>query len=118
MLHGTQTYFLERARSARRTSLTTLLVALALLGAQGLLSLPPVRHRLARIDPQRFGFEGPDRYVRRILLESIGPLRLATGRTESTPIQYFPGTLDEIGFYTSALSAVQASAHYTTGTAG
>jgi len=80
MLHGTQAYFVERARCARRTSLANLLVALALLGAQGLLSLPPVRHRLAQIDPQRFGLEGPERYVRRILLESLGPLQLRTGQ--------------------------------------
>jgi hypothetical protein len=53
-----------------------------------------------------------------IAANTVRPLRFAAGRTESTPIQYFPGTLDEIGFYTSALSAVQASAHYTTGTAG
>ena len=80
MLHGTQAYFVERARCARRTSLASLLVALALLGAQGLLSLPAVRHRLAQIDPQRFGLEGPERYVRRILLESLGPLQLRTGQ--------------------------------------
>ena len=80
MLHGTQGYFLERARCARRNSLASLLVALALLATQELLSMPPVRHRLARIDPQRFGLEGPERYVRRILLESIGPLRIQSGR--------------------------------------
>jgi hypothetical protein len=46
------------------------------------------------------------------------PLRFAAGRTESTPVQYFPGTLDEIGFYKTALSAARVNAHYTTGKTG
>jgi hypothetical protein len=46
------------------------------------------------------------------------PLRFAAGRTESTPIQFFPGTLDEIGFYNTALSATRVNAHHTTGKTG
>ena len=80
MLHGIHSYYAERARFERRTSLAILVVALVLLGGEWLLGYPPVRKRVAVIDPQRFGFEGPERYVRRILLESLGPLRLDTGR--------------------------------------
>jgi sulfur relay (sulfurtransferase) complex TusBCD TusD component (DsrE family) len=54
----------------------------------------------------------------KVVANNSRPLRLAAGRTESTPIQYFPGTLDEIGFYNTALSAARVSAHYTTGTTG
>lgn len=78
MLHGIQQFHLERARFERRVSLTTIAVALTMLGALWLVSLPAVRHRLP-LDAERFGFEGQDNYVRRIILESAGPLQLAAG---------------------------------------
>jgi trimeric autotransporter adhesin len=45
-------------------------------------------------------------------------LRVAAGRTEGTPAAYFPGTLDDIAVYNTALSATRVTAHYTTGTTG
>jgi hypothetical protein len=54
----------------------------------------------------------------KVVTNKVRPLRLGAGRTESTPNQYFPGTLDEIGIYHTALAAVRVSAHYTRGTTG
>jgi len=79
MLHGVQVFYSERARFARRVSLTTLGVALGFLGVFGLLLFPSIRHALHPLHLERFGFEGPDQYVRRILIESIGPLRMDPG---------------------------------------
>ena len=80
MLYGTDEFFLERTRFERRVSLTSIAVSLALLGVLGLMCLPPVRQRL-RLDAEHFGFEGREQYVRRIILESAGPLNLAAGPT-------------------------------------
>ena len=45
------------------------------------------------------------------------PLRIAAGRTEDTPAQYFlPGRVDEVAVYGSALSAARVQAHYDAGT--
>jgi hypothetical protein len=49
---------------------------------------------------------------------TVRPLRLGAGATEGNPIQYFPGTLDEVGVYNTALSPDRVSAHYTRGTSG
>ena len=78
MLHGTHQYYLERARFERRLTLTTIAVSLTLLGALWLVSQPAVRRRLT-LDAERFGFEGRDNYVRRIVIESAGPLNLTAG---------------------------------------
>src|SRR4051812_46958939 len=69
MQHGTQEYFLERARFTRRTSLLTMAVGCVFLAAVGLAFVPPVRRAL-NAGLMRFGFEGQDQYVRRILLET------------------------------------------------
>jgi TonB family protein len=79
MLHGSHQFYLERARFERRLSLITVTVSLALLGAVWLAGLPEVRRRLP-IDAERFGFEGRENYVRRIILESAGPLNTTAGR--------------------------------------
>ena len=79
MLHGVGNYFDERARFERRVSIFTLGVALAFLGGIGVLMLPAIRARLGPLHPERFGFEGPDQFVRRILFEQIGPLQLHPG---------------------------------------
>ncbi len=79
MLHGVDYYFDERARFQRRVSLFTLGVALAFLGGFSLLLVPAIRARLRPLHPERFGFEGPDQFVRRILFEQIGPLQLHPG---------------------------------------
>ncbi|HET9325707.1 MAG TPA: energy transducer TonB [Candidatus Eisenbacteria bacterium] len=71
MVHGTVGYFHERARCARRSSLITL--GLSLL-ALGLLIMPATQRGARRLtkDSARFGFEGPEQYVRRITLEHRG----------------------------------------------
>jgi len=79
MLHGIHEFYLERTRFERRLLLTTIGVSLTLLGALWLASLPAVRHRLP-LDVERFGFEGRDQYVRRIILEAAGPLNLNAPR--------------------------------------
>jgi TonB family protein len=79
MLHGAQQFYLERARFERRLSLITVTVSTALLGVLWLAGLPEVRRRVP-INAVRFGFEGRDNYVRRIILESAGPLNTAAGR--------------------------------------
>jgi TonB family protein len=75
MLHGIHEFYLERARFERRLALTTIAVSLMLLGALWLASLPAVRRRIP-IEVERFGFEGRDQFVRRIMLETAGPLNL------------------------------------------
>ncbi len=70
MVHGTDEYFVERARCSRRSSLISL--ALSLFGL-GLLAFPaPSLVRRVANDTARFGFEGPEQYVRRITLEHRG----------------------------------------------
>ena len=69
MAHGTQSYFAERARNARRLSLIAAVSGLALLASLGLSRLPPFRGMVDAVNnPVRFGFEGPEQYVRRITL--------------------------------------------------
>lgn len=75
MVHGIHEFYLERDRFERRLAITTIGVSLMLLGTLGLASLPAVRHRLP-LDVERFGFEGRDQFVQRIILEAEGPLNL------------------------------------------
>lgn len=67
MAHGSQSHFAERARNARRLSLTAAATGLALFAALGLGRVPAIQRVIN--DPVRFGFEGPEQYVRRITLE-------------------------------------------------
>jgi TonB family protein len=69
MVHGTAGYFDERARFARRVSLLTLAVSLCGAGLLVALRVPQVRRALP--DSTRFGFEGPEQYVRRITLDQF-----------------------------------------------
>ncbi len=69
MVHGISGYFLERARSSRRLALLTLGVSLAALGMLGLAHTPPLRNAI--LSTERFGFEGPEQYVRRITLQQV-----------------------------------------------
>ncbi|TMQ73403.1 MAG: TonB family protein [Candidatus Eisenbacteria bacterium] len=70
MVHGTAGFFLERARCARRSSLISLASSLVVLG---LLVLPaPKAVRRLATNTMRFGFEGPEQYIRRITLENRG----------------------------------------------
>jgi TonB family protein len=79
MPHGSQHYFLERARFERRLSLVTSGVSLLLVALQAALLIPALRRGLDEAvlrrlpGVHRFGFEGPDQYVRRIFLETSGP---------------------------------------------
>jgi len=69
MAHGIDSFFAERARNARRLSLLSAALGLGVLASLGLGRLPPVRRILD--DPTRFGFEGPEQYVKRITLENL-----------------------------------------------
>jgi TonB family protein len=86
MSHGVEHYFRERARNDRRVSLVTLSVSLVLWVIQMVLLVPPVQRALKEqilegpLSPRRFGFEGPDQYVRRITLETLGPPGPRPGR--------------------------------------
>jgi len=42
------------------------------------------------------------------------PLRLGAGRTEGAADYYFPGRIDEIALYNTALSATRIQTHYQT----
>jgi TonB family protein len=73
MHHGTEGFFVELARNMRRLSSITF--ALSVLMASVLLALQvPVIRKVVRdrLPPEvlRFGFEGQEQYVRRILLET------------------------------------------------
>ena len=71
MIHGVTGYFHERERCARRSSLLTLALSLVLFGLLVFPASPVLMRRLER-DSARFGFEGPEQYVRRITLENRG----------------------------------------------
>jgi TonB family protein len=86
MVHGSQRYFLERARFERRLSLICAGVSLVVLSFETALFLPVVRRAVEErilgdpLHPRRFGFEGPEQYVRRITLETNGPPGPRPGR--------------------------------------
>ena len=68
MDHGSQAYFAESARNGRRLSFLAATIGLLLFAALMLGRVPPIHRALN--DPKRFGFEGPDQYVRRITLDA------------------------------------------------
>jgi TonB family protein len=70
MIHGSEHYFTERGRFRTRVSTITVVVAFALFAILALAQVGVVRRALN--NPEHFGFEGPDRYVRRIELEQLG----------------------------------------------
>jgi len=69
MVHGVSGYFLERARFERRVALLTALVSVVALGLVGLAHTKVARNMTART--VRFGYEGPDEYVRRINIRQL-----------------------------------------------
>ncbi len=77
MAHGSEEYFSEIARFERRLSLMISTVSVVLLACELALFVPGLRHALLQDllprSPRRFGFEGPEQFVRRIILESSGP---------------------------------------------
>jgi TonB family protein len=89
MVHGSSGYFVERARFERRVSLFMVGVAVSALALQIVVLIPGVRARLTKsalIDPMRWGFEGPEQYVKRIVLQTSG-----RGGSLNTPVvTYIP----------------------------
>jgi TonB family protein len=74
MVHGTEFFFIERARSRRRVSSITLAVAALFLAGLSAVSVAPLERIAEEIPILRFGYEGPEQYVRHIeLLAEIGP---------------------------------------------
>jgi len=73
MTHGVQAYFDERARAARRVSLLALALSAVTLVPLLALSLPLFRRPFTDLlrRSARFGYEGPDQYVRRITLQQF-----------------------------------------------
>jgi TonB family protein len=71
MTHGVDGYFQERGNASRRVSLLSAGISLAVLG---LLLLPAWNPAIRRAldETVRFGYEGPDQYVRRIELLQTG----------------------------------------------
>jgi TonB family protein len=86
MVHGSQRFFLERTRFERRVSLLCVGVSLVVLSFETAFLLPAVRQTVDELlqndplHPRRFGFEGPEQYVRRITLETEGPPGPRPGR--------------------------------------
>lgn len=73
MTHGVQGYFIERGRAARRVASIAAVLSTTVLVALLSLALPAFQqpvHLLLR-ETARFGYEGPDQYVRRISLQQL-----------------------------------------------
>ncbi len=73
MTHGVQGFFIERRRAARRVALIALGLSLAGMAPLIALTLPPFQSPMREIIRQtaRFGYEGPDQFVRRISLQQL-----------------------------------------------
>jgi TonB family protein len=73
MIHGVQGFFVERTRSARRVAVIAVGLAACLLAPLIALTLPSFRQPLRRLlrHTTRFGYEGPDQFVRRITLQQV-----------------------------------------------
>jgi TonB family protein len=78
MMHGAQGFFVERGRSARRVAMLAAGLAVLLLAPLIALTLPPFQRPLREIlrRTTRFGYEGPDHYVRRITLQQLSGVHL------------------------------------------
>ncbi len=70
MTHGVQGYFIERRRATRRVALIAMSLAVTGLAPLIALNLPSFRRPMRELMRQtaRFGYEGPDKFVRRISL--------------------------------------------------
>jgi TonB family protein len=71
MRHGIDAYFDEISRFQRRLAAFGVGVSVLVLVLLLVLQQPVIVDALS--DPKRFGYEGPDQYVERILLEMQGP---------------------------------------------
>lgn len=74
MTHGTQAYFVERQRNARRVSSLAAGVGAVLLGVLFTALLPTVRRALEKTPVLRFGFAGAPRYVEMVQFEAVPQL--------------------------------------------
>ncbi|MBI1796314.1 MAG: energy transducer TonB [Candidatus Eisenbacteria bacterium] len=88
MNHGIEGYFAERARSARRIAMIAACLGGALLGLILATQIAFVRHPMRDLLRRsvRFGFEGPDQYVRRITLQQLagsGPVLRNVGAVDA-----------------------------------
>jgi TonB family protein len=72
MRHGIDAYFGRLARDRQRVAWFGITVALAFLAGEMAARQPQVVAVLN--DPKRFGFEGPEQYAHRILLEKVGEI--------------------------------------------
>jgi len=73
MMYGVQNFFTERRRAARRVALIAVGLAIAGVASQLALILPVFRRPMREFVRQttRFGYEGPDQFVRRIALQQL-----------------------------------------------
>ena len=80
MTHGVQGFFLERKRAARRVALIAASLAFAGFAPLGALMLPLFQQPMRELIRQtaRFGYEGPEQYVRRISLQRAPGKNLVT----------------------------------------
>ena len=71
MMHGVEGYFIERRRATRRVAVLAAALAAGLLAPLIVLTLPPFQRRTRELvnETARFGYEGPDQFVRRITLQ-------------------------------------------------
>jgi TonB family protein len=81
MPHGIDAYFEELARTRRRTGTCGAIVALVAVALEFGAMRPGVVASLN--DPRRFGFEGREQYVRRILLEAVGETEQAGSQAQN-----------------------------------
>jgi TonB family protein len=90
MRHGIDAYFDGLQRDRARYARIGMAVALAFMGVLLVLRRPEVRDALDL--PKRFGFEGPEQYAHRILLEQVGRVDQPGANAETViPIELHAG---------------------------
>ncbi|HKQ57202.1 MAG TPA: energy transducer TonB [Candidatus Eisenbacteria bacterium] len=80
MTHGVEAYFVERRRTQRRVSVLAASLAVAILSPIVATNLPLFRRPVRDLVDQtaRFGYEGPDQFVRRINFQQVQGTSAAT----------------------------------------
>jgi TonB family protein len=73
MAHGVESFFVERRRAGRRTATIAAALSAVLLSMLLASAFSPFKQRLNRFlsRSSRFGYEGPDQFVRRITLQQF-----------------------------------------------
>jgi CDP-diacylglycerol--serine O-phosphatidyltransferase len=74
MIHGVQSFFIERRRATRRVALIAMSLAFAGAAPLVALTLPPFQRPMRELIRQttRFGYEGPDQFVRQFSMIYMG----------------------------------------------